>query len=78
MLIDHFSCGETDIVEGDYLRFEWEQFRVVLASTYSNKTFVSAMTGNVTLRALYPNLSKLAYNYWVDYTLNDRSHRIDQ
>ena len=63
ILIDHYGQGDTPLVEEDALRVEWELFRVLLGSTYkdmSHNQVLKLVAGNATVRALYPNLSKLA------------------
>ena len=63
ILIDHYGQGDTPLVEENALRVEWEQFRVLLGSTYkdmSHNQVLKLMAGNATVKVLYPNLSKLA------------------
>ena len=50
-------------MEEDALRVEWEQFRVLLGSTCKDmfhNQVLKLMARDLTVKVLYPNLSKLA------------------
>ena len=52
VLINHYGQGDAPFVEEDALRVEWEQFKVLLGSTYkemSHNQVLKLMAGNATV-----------------------------